>query len=75
MFQHKAIEDNVLTNDETLECQKIIEEISEKINNIKYGSEIDRDNKIESKKTRKNSNDRKEENIEIRVSKCLMQFK
>ena len=40
MFQHKALEDNILTSDEILECQKIIQEINEKINKIKYGNEI-----------------------------------
>jgi len=40
LFQHKALEDNILTSDEILECQKIIQEINEKINKIKYGNEI-----------------------------------
>jgi len=39
LFQHKAIEDNILTNDEILECQKIIEEINNKISKIKYGND------------------------------------
>ena len=42
MFHHKA------TGDEILECQKIIEEINEKINKTKYWSEINN----EIKKTR-----------------------
>ena len=39
LFQHKAIEDGILTNDEIIECQKIIEEINNKISKIKYGND------------------------------------
>jgi len=41
LFQHKALEDNILTSDEILECQKIIQEINEKKNKIKYGNNIE----------------------------------
>ena len=41
LFQHKALEDNILTSDEILECRKIIEETNEKINKIKYGNNIE----------------------------------
>ena len=57
LFQMKALEDNILTSDEIIECQKIIQEINEKINKIKYGSNIEKDllkeinkEKIEKKK-------------------------
>ena len=33
LFQHKALEDGILTSDEIMECQKIIKEIDEKIKN------------------------------------------
>ena len=45
LFQHKALEDNILTSNEILECQKIIQEINENINKIKYGNEVDKENK------------------------------
>ena len=43
LFQMKALEDDVLTSDEIIECQKIIEEINNKISKIKYGSNIEKD--------------------------------
>ena len=53
----KALEDGVLSSDEIIECQKIIEEINNKISKIKYGNEINnevkkdlKNEKIEMKK-------------------------
>ena len=43
LFQHKVLEDGILTSDEILECQKIIEDINEKINKIKYGNDIEKE--------------------------------
>jgi len=52
LFQMKALEDNVLSSDEIIECQKIIQEINEKINKIKYGSELNKEvkNKVQQEK-------------------------
>ena len=50
LFQMKALEDGVLTSDEIIECQKIIQEISGQINKIKYGKDLETDTKKNSKK-------------------------
>jgi len=70
LFQHKAIEDNVLTSDEIIECQKIIQEISGQINKIKYGNEINnevkkdlKNEKIEMKKLLKLEYEKKIKNL------------
>ena len=55
LFQMKALEDNILSTEEIIECQKIIQEINEKINKIKYGSELNKEvkNKVQQEKIEK----------------------